>query len=103
MLKGVFEESIAGDSPMVSAGRDEQKQVWVSQLAEHLAERGGIGLADKLLTQWEQRFGPEAHEEGDASGSPPDDLGAKVQTINAQATGNESEEVAGKTGPDTTP
>ena len=59
MMEGVFDNSFAESSPLAGAGRDEQKQLWVSQLAEYLTDRGGLGLADKLMAQWQERFGPE--------------------------------------------
>jgi Rod binding domain-containing protein len=71
MMEGVFSESFGEASPLAGAGRDEQKQLWVSQLAGYLSERGGLGLADKLLAQWQERFGPEKETVADDSAANP--------------------------------
>lgn len=59
MMESVFESGIDKSGPLASVGREEQKQVWVSQMAEFMAQRGGLGLAETLLRQWNERFGSE--------------------------------------------
>ncbi len=76
LMEGILEEPVAGAGPLAGAGRTEQKQAWVSQLSEYLASQGGLGLSDRLLSQWEDRYGPAG---ADSAQEPGDELSQHIR------------------------
>jgi Rod binding domain-containing protein len=64
MMSGVFESKLGNnETTLLQAGTDTRKEVLVDQVSKFLAERGGLGLADRILQQWTERFGEDVAPE----------------------------------------